>query len=69
MALDFSVISVRQMIASKPQPQKAPNSYLPLFLVNLAHKEKPSEVSQVTSPSHVVIKVEAYTVETGITQC
>jgi hypothetical protein len=63
--LGFDVISVRQLTSRKPQ---APSN-LPLFLVSLPRNDRSQETFQLSSLSHVIIKVEAYRAQTGITQC
>jgi hypothetical protein len=64
-ALGFIVISVRQLTSKRPQ---APVS-LPLFLITLPRSDKSQEIFQLTSLSHVMVKVEAYRAQTGLTQC
>jgi hypothetical protein len=55
LALDYKVISVRQMALTRPQATKNP----PLFLVTLPRNEKSQEILKLTSVSHAIIKVEA----------
>jgi hypothetical protein len=49
------------------RPQAPAN--LPLFLVTIPRGEKSQEIFKLTSLIHVVIKVEAYRVQIGLTQC
>jgi hypothetical protein len=53
------------MTSKRPQ---APAN-LPLFLVTLPRSDKSQEIFQLTSLSHIIVKVEAYRPETGLTQC
>jgi hypothetical protein len=70
MALGFSVDSVRQKTASRSQPQGGTKFVnLPLFLVSLNRKGKSPKIFKLTSLSHVVIKVESYRAQNGLTQC
>jgi len=64
-ALGFSIISVRQMTSKRLQAP--PN--LPLFLVTLPRSDKSQEIFQLASLCHVIVKVEAYRAQTGLTQC
>jgi len=63
--MGFTVISVRQLTLKRPQ---APVN-LPLYLVTLLRSDKSQEIFQLGSLSHVIIKVEAYRAQTGLTQC
>jgi hypothetical protein len=64
-ALGFTVISVRQLTSKRPQ---APVN-LALFLITLPRSGKSQDIFQFTSLSHVIVKVEAYRAQTGLTQC
>jgi len=64
-SIGFDVISVRQLISRNTQ---APIN-LPLFLVTLPRNDKAQEIFQLSSLNHVIIKVEAYRAQTGLTQC
>jgi hypothetical protein len=69
VAFGISVISVRQLTATKQQPQGGNHLVnLPLFLVTLARNEKPPEIFKLTNFSHVIIKAEAYRAQAGLTQ-
>jgi hypothetical protein len=70
MALAYSVISVRQVTATLPEP-KAGNrtSNIPLFMMTLTRNDKAMEIFKLTSLVHVVIKVQAYRAQRGIMQC
>jgi hypothetical protein len=61
----FDIISVRQLTSRKPQ---APIN-LPLFLVTLPRNDKSQEIFHLSSLSHVIVRVEAYRAQTGLTQC
>jgi hypothetical protein len=70
LALDFSVISFRQLTSTKQQPQGGSQLVnIPLFLVTLARNEKSSNIFKVTNLSHVKIKIDAYMDHAGLTQC
>jgi hypothetical protein len=70
MALGFGVVSVRQMTASRPQPQGGTQIVdLPLFLVTPTRNEKSAEIFKLTSLRDMVIKVEAYGAQNGLMQC
>jgi hypothetical protein len=65
LALGFKVISVRQMTSTRPQ---APAN-LPLFLVTQPRGEKSQEIFKLNSLSHIIINMEAYRAQIGLTQC
>jgi hypothetical protein len=67
VTLSFSVISVRQMTASKPQSQGSSQiTNLSLFQVTSVRKEKSPEICKLNSLSRVVVRVEAYRAQTGL---
>jgi hypothetical protein len=68
--LGFSIISVRQM-TSKRTIQEGGSQVvnLPLFLVTLPRTEKSQEIFKVTNLCNIIIKVEAYRAQNGLTQC
>jgi len=58
------------MTISKLQPSGGSQSTnLPLFLVTLAGNEKSPNVFKLNFLSHVVIQVQAYRAQPGLTQC
>jgi len=61
--LSFSVISVCQLQGGN----QLVNFYL--LLVTLARNEKSPEIFKLTNLSHVIIKVETYRAQAGLTQC
>jgi hypothetical protein len=63
--LGFNIIDVRQMTANRRAPQGAPPS-IPGYLNK---KLKLQEIFKVNSLNHVIIKVELYRAQTGLTQC
>jgi hypothetical protein len=64
LVMGFKVISVRQMTSTRPQASEN----LPLFLGTLPRSEKSQEIFQLTTLNHVIIKVEAYRFQMGLTQ-
>jgi hypothetical protein len=67
--LGFTVISVRHMTTTRRTPEGGSQVVnLPLFLITLSINEKNQEIFKLRSLSHVVIKVEAYRAQTGLTQ-
>jgi hypothetical protein len=70
VAMGYSVISVRQMTTSRPQPQGGLQTInIPLFLVTITRNEKAMEIFKLTNLNHVIIKVEAYRNQGGLTRC
>jgi hypothetical protein len=68
--LGFNIIKVRQMTAT----QSAPNGQIhveliTLFLVTLTRNIKFHEIFMLNSLSHIIIKIELYRAQTGLTQC
>jgi len=64
-AMGFTIISVRQLSSKKPQV----SANLPLFLVTLPRNDRSQEIFKLTSLTHIIIKMEAYRVQTCLTQC
>jgi hypothetical protein len=70
MTMGFSVISVRQMKVTRPQPKGSHHTFsIPLFLVTLIRNGKALEIFKISIFGHVVIKAEAYRVQAGLMQC
>jgi hypothetical protein len=68
--LGFSVLSVKQMTASRPSPEGGSRtSNLPLFLITLTRNPKSQEIFQLTSICHIMVRVEAYRAQNALTQC
>jgi hypothetical protein len=68
--LGFSVINVRQEMTNR----RAPNGQThletpPLFLVILKRNAKSQEIFKLNSIKHIIVKVESYRAQTGLTQC
>jgi hypothetical protein len=66
----FNVINVRQLATN----QRALNGQaymeiLPLFLVTLTRNVISREIFKLNSLNHIIIKVESYRAQTGLTQC
>jgi hypothetical protein len=69
VALSLSVISVHQLTATTQKPQGGNQLVnLPIFLVTLARNFKSPEIFKLTNISQVIIKVEAYRAQAGLTQ-
>jgi hypothetical protein len=68
--LGFNVISVRQLTTNQRAPNGQTNvETLPLFLVILTRNIKYQEIFKLNSLNHIIIKVESYRAQTGLTQC
>jgi hypothetical protein len=68
--LAFSNLSVKQITANRPSPEGGSDSInLPLFLVTLTRSPKSQEICKLKSLCHIVIRVEAYRAQNGLTQC
>jgi hypothetical protein len=68
--LGFSILSVKQMTANCPSPEGGSHTVnLPLFLVTLTRTPKSQEIFKLSSLCHIMIKVEAYRAQNGLTQC
>jgi hypothetical protein len=68
--LGYSVLSVKQMTASRPSPEGGNYTLnLPLFLVTLPKDAKSPEIFKLTSLCHIVVRVEAYRTQNALTQC
>jgi hypothetical protein len=65
VGLDYDVASVKQMTAKRPTPE----GEVPLFLVTLARHKKSLEIFKLTTICNIVLKVEAYRSQNGLTQC
>jgi hypothetical protein len=69
-AMGYIVIRIRHMMASQQQSQTVSELiYIPLILAIFNRKDKSQETFKLTNFSHVVVKVEAYRVKTGLKQC
>jgi hypothetical protein len=68
--LDFTILSVKQITANRPSPEGGSHSInLPLFLVTLTRSSKSQEIFKLNSLCHIMIRVEAYRAQNGLTQC
>jgi hypothetical protein len=68
--LGFTIISVKQMTSSRPNPESRSHpTNLPLFLITLERSEKSKEIFQLNNICHIAVKVEAYRAQSGLTQC
>jgi hypothetical protein len=67
--LGFDVINVKQMTSKKPGPQGRTEVNLPLFLVTLPRTEKSQQIFKLNKICNIIIKVEAYRAQSGLTQC
>jgi hypothetical protein len=68
--LGYSVLSVKQMTASRPSLEGGNyTSNLPLFLVILTRDSKSLDIFKLTSLCHIVVKVEAYRIQNTLTKC
>jgi hypothetical protein len=58
------------MTTSKPKPQGSnqPENF-PLFLVRLTRKEKAPEIFKLKNLSNIIVKVNAYRAQEGLTGC
>jgi hypothetical protein len=66
--LGFSVINVRQMTATRTGPNGQTHiEPLPLFLVTLTRNIKSQEIFNLNSVNLIIIKVESYRAQTGLT--
>jgi hypothetical protein len=68
--IDYNAVSVTQMTA-KYSTMKGGVSHtsLSIFLVTLTRNQKPPEIFKLTTLCNIVIKVEAYISQNGLTQC
>jgi hypothetical protein len=68
--LGFDIISVKQMSASRRSTSEGsvPQN-LPVFLITLPRTLKSKEIFRLTALCHIVIRVEAYMAQSGLTQC
>jgi len=61
VALGYSLISVRQMTATRLHSQRENQTFdIPLLLMTLTRNDKPIEIFKLISIGRVVIKVVAY---------
>jgi hypothetical protein len=67
--LGFDVINVKQMTSKKTDPQGRSEVNLPLFLVTLPRTEKSQQIFKLNKICNIIIKVEAYRAQSGLTQC
>jgi hypothetical protein len=68
--LGFGTVSVKQLTAMRPSPKEGNQQVtLQLFLITLPRCPKSTEIFKLTSLCHIIIKVEAYSAQTGLTQC
>jgi hypothetical protein len=70
--LGFDIISVKQMSGTRRSTsERSVPRNLPLFLITLPRTEKSKEIFHLTATAlcHIVIRVEAYRAQSGLTQC
>jgi hypothetical protein len=67
--LGYSIISVKQVTASRPSPERIKQINLPLFLITLARNDKSPDIFKLSTLCHIVIKAEAYKVQNDLKQC
>jgi hypothetical protein len=68
--LGFSILSVKQMTANCPSPEGGSHAVnLPLFLVTHNRSPKSQEIFKLSSLCHIMIRVEAYRAQNGLTHC
>jgi hypothetical protein len=61
---------VKQMTANRPLPEGDSHTInLPLFLVTLTKSTKSQEIFKLNSLCHIVIRLEAYRAQNGLTRC
>jgi hypothetical protein len=70
VSLWFDVISVKQMTTTRRTPSDVSSTInLPLFLITLPRTIKSQEIFRLQNLCHIAIRVEAYIVQNGLTQC
>jgi hypothetical protein len=68
--LGFDIINIKQMTSKRPTKEGGTQvANLPLFLVTLPRTEKSHTIFKLTNLCNIIIKVEAYRAQTGLTQC
>jgi hypothetical protein len=68
--LGFSILSVKQMTANRQSPEGGNHAVnLPLFPVTLTRSPKSQEIFKLSSLCHIMVRVEAYRAENGLSQC
>jgi hypothetical protein len=68
--LGFDITSVKQMSTNRRSTsEKSVPQQLHLFLITLPRTEKSKEIFKLATLCHVVIRVEAYRAQSGLTQC
>jgi hypothetical protein len=68
--LGLNVINVRQMTATERAPSRQTHvETLPLFFVTLTRNMKCQEIFKLNSLNHIIINVELYRGQNGLTQC
>jgi hypothetical protein len=68
--LDYDIISVKQMTSSKNIRDGGTQvTNLPLFLVTLPRTENSKNIFKLANLYNIIIKVEAYRTQNGLTQC
>jgi hypothetical protein len=68
--LDYDIISVKQMTSRKNIRDGGTQvTNLPLFLVTLPRTENSKNIFKLTNLYNIIIKVEAYRTQNGLTQC
>jgi hypothetical protein len=69
VGLSFDVISVTQMSATRRSPAEGTTTVnLPFLLITLPRISEFPEIFKLTSLCHIEIRVEAYKIQTGLTQ-
>jgi hypothetical protein len=68
--LGFGAVSIKQMTAMRPSPHGGNQQVtLPLSLITLPRSSTSAEIFKVMNLCHIIIKVEVYRAQTGLTQC
>jgi hypothetical protein len=68
--LDYEVISVRHMMIKRPSPEGGVTLVsFPLFLITLVRNQKSLDIFKISSLCIIIVKVEAYKLKSGLTQC
>jgi hypothetical protein len=66
---DYDII-VKHTTAKRPTPEgEVTHISVPFFLVTLAWNQKTPEIFKLTGLCNIVMKVEAYASQNGLTQC
>jgi hypothetical protein len=68
--LGYEVISVKQVTAKSPSPERgAPLVSLHLFLIALVRNQKSLNIFKISSLCNIIVTIEAYKSKSGLTKC